>query len=145
MSDAASGGKLYVIGLGPGPEKWVTPEAAEALASVEHVLGYGPYVRRLALAPHQIAHETDNREELDRAKHALELAANGEAVALVSGGDPGVFAMAAAVFEAVEAGPQDWRRLDIQIVPGVTAMLAAAARLGAPLGGDFARSISQTI
>ncbi|MBS0540800.1 MAG: precorrin-3B C(17)-methyltransferase, partial [Proteobacteria bacterium] len=80
---------------------------------------------------------SDNRVELDRARHALALAASGRQVAVVSGGDPGVFAMAAAVFEAVEAGDPAWRTLDIRVEPGVTAMLAAAAEVGAPLGGDF--------
>jgi len=80
---------------------------------------------------------SDNREELARAKEALAKAAEGHAVAVVSGGDPGVFAMAAAVCEAIEAGPDEWRALDVAIVPGVTAMLAVAARCGAPLGHDF--------
>ena len=84
-----------------------------------------------------MAHASDNREELARARAALALAAAGRQVAVVSGGDPGVFAMAAAVCEAVEAGPEEWRRLDIAVLPGVTAMLAVAARCGAPLGHDF--------
>ncbi len=82
-------------------------------------------------------HASDNRVELDRARHALELAAEGRTVGVVSGGDPGVFAMAAAVVEALEGGPEPWRRLDIEVLPGISAMQAAAARLGAPLGGDF--------
>ena len=85
----------------------------------------------------QCRHASDNRVELDRARLALSLAAAGRQVAVVSGGDPGVFAMAAAVFEAVEAGDPAWRALDIRVEPGVTAMLAAAAEVGAPLGGDF--------
>ncbi|MEM9756278.1 MAG: precorrin-3B C(17)-methyltransferase, partial [Pseudomonadota bacterium] len=82
-------------------------------------------------------HETDNREELARARHALDMAADGRRVVIVSSGDPGVFAMAAAVFEAVEAAPAALRDLDIRVLPGITAMLAAAARVGAPLGHDF--------
>jgi precorrin-3B C17-methyltransferase len=128
-----------VVGLGPGPERWLTEEARVLLADATDLVGYGPYVDRVAssLAPHATRHPSDNRVELDRARLALDLAVGGCRVAVVSGGDPGVFAMAAAVFEAVEAGPPAWRALDIVVAPGVTAMLAAAARLGAPLGHDF--------
>lgn len=129
-------GRLSVMGLGPGPEKWLTEEARSALAEATDIVGYAPYVARVPPSG-AIRHASDNRVEVDRARHALELAAAGRRVAVVSGGDPGVFAMAAAVFEAVEAGPVAWRDLDITVVPGITAMLAAAARLGAPLGGDF--------
>ena len=100
-------------------------------------MGYGPYLDRVPARAGQCRHASDNRVELDRARHALSLAAAGRQVAVVSGGDPGVFAMAAAVFEAVETGDPAWRGLDIRVEPGVTAMLAAAAEVGAPLGGDF--------
>jgi precorrin-3B C17-methyltransferase len=103
---------------------------------VSDVVGYAPYVERLTLRPDQRAHASDNRVELDRARLALTLAAEGHAVAVVSGGDPGVFAMAAALFEAIEEKPE-WPALDVAVAPGVTAMQAAAARLGAPLGHDF--------
>jgi precorrin-3B C17-methyltransferase len=126
-----------VIGLGPGPEGWLTPEASEALAAVTDIFGYGPYVARLAPRPGLTIHASDNRVELDRARAALEAAASGRLVGVVSGGDPGVFAMAAAVIEAIEAGDARWRALDIEIAPGISAMHAAAARLGAPLGHDF--------
>lgn len=129
-------GTLFIVGLGPGPEKWLTEEARSALAQATDIVGYAPYVARVPPSA-AIRHASDNRVELDRARHALDLAVSGRCVAVVSGGDPGVFAMAAAVFEAVEAGPPAWRALDITVVPGITAMLAAAARLGAPLGGDF--------
>jgi precorrin-3B C17-methyltransferase len=132
-----SGGKLYVVGLGPGPAAMRTPEAEAALAAAEDLVGYGPYLARVAERPGQRRHASDNREELDRARHALALAAQGRAVAVCSGGDAGVFAMAAAVFEAVEQGEPAWRALEIEVVAGVSAMFAAAARLGAPLGGDF--------
>jgi len=125
-----------VVGLGPGPAEWITPEAGAAITAASDVVGYGRYLDRLALRPDQRAHASDNRAELDRARLALKLAAEGRAVAVVSGGDPGVFAMAAAVFEAVEEDPR-WLDLDIAVAPGVTAMQAAAARLGAPLGHDF--------
>lgn len=130
-------GKLFVIGLGPGNPDQVTPEAHRAVAEATHFFGYKPYVDRLELAPHQQGVPSDNREELARAKEALALAASGKVVAVVSGGDPGVFAMAAAVCEAIEHGAKEWRALDIEIVPGITAMLAVAARAGAPLGHDF--------
>jgi precorrin-3B C17-methyltransferase len=125
-----------IVGLGPGPAEWMTPEASAAVAAASDVVGYGPYVERLALRPDQCTHPSDNRVEMDRARFALKLAAEGREVAVVSGGDPGVFAMAAAVFEAIEDNLQ-WLNLDIQVAPGVTAMQAAAARLGAPLGHDF--------
>jgi precorrin-3B C17-methyltransferase len=130
-------GLLTVVGLGPGPEHWVTPAASAACVEADIILGYSAYTARLRPRSGQIVEATDNREELDRARRALELAASGKNVAVVSGGDPGVFAMAAAVFEAVEAGPAAWRALTIVVEPGVTAMLAAAARIGAPLGHDF--------
>jgi precorrin-3B C17-methyltransferase len=114
----------------------MTQEASAAVASASDVVGYRPYLERLVLRPDQRAHSSDNRVEMDRARLALRLATEGRAVAVVSGGDPGVFAMAAALFEALEEDPQ-WLKLDIQVAPGVTAMQAAAARLGAPLGHDF--------
>jgi precorrin-3B C17-methyltransferase len=132
-----SHGVLYVVGLGPGPERWVTPEVAEVLSRATDIVGYHAYVARFRADPHQTVHGSDNGDELHRARHALELATGGAKVAVVSGGDPGVFAMAAAVFEAIESGPPAWRALRIEVLPGVTAMLAAAARLGAPLGADF--------
>ncbi len=130
-------GRLTVVGLGPGNAGQVTPEAGSAVAEAAFLYGYKPYLDRLDLGPHQQAVASDNREELARAGEALARAAEGHAVAVVSGGDPGVFAMAAAICEAIEAGPPQWRALDIAIVPGVTAMLAVAARCGAPLGHDF--------
>ena len=139
-------GLLTVVGLGPGDPRYLTPAASEALASATDLVGYGPYVDRVPERPGQRRHSSDNRVELDRARFALDLAAKGAHVAVVSGGDPGVFAMAAAVFEAVESGDPEWRSLDIRVEPGITAMLAAAARAGAPLGGDFcAMSLSDNL
>ncbi|WP_406856430.1 precorrin-3B C(17)-methyltransferase [Alsobacter sp. KACC 23698] len=134
---SAGPGRLVVAGLGPAGPDWLTPEASQALADATDVVGYGPYVDRVLERPGLVRHASDNRVEVDRARHALTLAAEGRSVAVVSGGDPGVFAMASAVFEAVEAGPAEWRGLDIRVLPGVSAMQAAAARLGAPLGHDF--------
>jgi precorrin-3B C17-methyltransferase len=130
-------GRLVVIGLGPGSAEQVTPEASRSVAEATFFYGYKPYVDRLGLRDDQRAIASDNREELARAREALEKAAQGHSVAVVSGGDPGVFAMAAAICEAIEAGPVEWRDIELAIVPGVTAMLAVAARAGAPLGHDF--------
>lgn len=130
-------GWLAIAGLGPGDEALITPEVTLALDRATDLIGYAPYVRRVGGRAGLVRHETDNREELDRARHALALAAAGRRVVVVSSGDPGVFAMASAVFEAVESGPAHWRALEIRVLPGVTAMLAAAARAGAPLGHDF--------
>ena len=130
-------GTLYVIGTGPGGARQMTPEALDAASKSTDFLGYGPYLDRLSLRPDQNRVASDNREELDRAQAALVRAAAGGIVCVVSGGDPGVFAMAAAVCEAIDNGPQEWRGVDLVILPGVTAMLAVAARIGAPLGHDF--------
>lgn len=129
-------GTLTIAGLGPGSDAQVTPEVTAALASATDILGYMPYVARVAPRPGLKLHPSDNREEVQRASEALRLAAEGGQVVVVSSGDPGVFAMASAVFEALEQAPQ-YRELPIRVLPGITAMLAAAARAGAPLGHDF--------
>ncbi len=130
-------GSLSVVGLGPGNPQTLTPEAAAALQSADALYGYGPYLARVVPRDGQTRHVSDNREEGARAAAALRHAAEGVNVAIVSGGDPGVFAMAAAVCEQIESGDAAWRKLDVAIVPGITAMLAVAARVGAPLGHDF--------
>lgn len=130
-------GRLYIVGLGPADERWLTLEAQDALAAAQDIIGYEPYVARVPRREGQTRLASDNRVEVDRARDALERTAQGRVVAVVSGGDPGVFAMAAAVFEAIDNGPRAWRDLDICVLPGVSAMQAAAARLGAPLGHDF--------
>jgi precorrin-3B C17-methyltransferase len=130
-------GWLAIAGLGPGAAQLVTPEVTQALAEATDLVGYAPYVARVAARAGLTCHGSDNREELDRAGLALRLAAQGKRVVVVSSGDPGVFAMAAAVFEAVDAGDPSWRDLDIRVLPGISAMFAAAARIGAPLGHDF--------
>jgi precorrin-3B C17-methyltransferase len=139
-------GHLAVVGLGPGDAGCLTPEAETALAGAYALYGYGPYLDRVPPRSGQTRHASDNREERARAAAALRHAAEGARVAVVSGGDPGVFAMAAAVCEEIEAGPASWRELDVAIVPGITAMLAVAARIGAPLGHDFcALSLSDNL
>jgi len=131
-------GSLVVVGLGPGSVDLLTPAATRVLRAATDLVGYGPYLDRISeIVPGQRRHPSDNRVEIERARLALTLAADGGKVAVVSGGDPGVFAMAAAVFEAIEGGDPNWRELDIRVEPGITAVLAAAAEVGAPLGGDF--------
>ena len=130
-------GWLKVVGLGPGSDALVTPEVSQVLSEATDIIGYFPYVARVQKRPGLTLHGSDNRVELDRSKLALSLTSEGKKVAVVSSGDPGVFAMAAAVFEAIEQGPDPWRQLDIEVLPGITAMLAASARAGAPLGHDF--------
>jgi precorrin-3B C17-methyltransferase len=139
-------GRLALVGLGPGDARYRTPEAETAIALADALYGYGPYLARIPLRQHQTRHPSDNREEGARAAAALARAAEGATVAIVSGGDPGVFAMAAAVCEKIEVGPEAWRALDVDIVPGITAMFAVAARVGAPLGHDFcALSLSDNL
>ncbi|APO78725.1 precorrin-3B C17-methyltransferase (plasmid) [Rhizobium etli 8C-3] len=130
-------GILFVIGTGPGSPQQMTPEAHSAVSASTDFFGYGPYLDRLQLRAHQNRHSSDNREEMRRAADALTMAAGGRKVCIVSGGDPGVFAMAAAVCEAIDTGPAEWRSVELVVVPGITAMLAVAARVGAPLGHDF--------
>lgn len=130
-------GWVVIAGLGPGNDDVVTPEVHNAIAEATDIVGYIPYVRRVTPRDGLTLHESDNRVEIDRAQHALEMALEGRRVVVVSSGDPGVFAMASAVFEAVEHGPEIWREIEIRVLPGITAMLAAAAACGAPLGHDF--------
>ncbi|GAA4950864.1 precorrin-2 C20-methyltransferase/precorrin-3B C17-methyltransferase [Nonomuraea thailandensis] len=129
----AGPGEVAVVGLGPAGRPWLTPEAQEALAAATDLVGYGPYVDRVAPNPRQRRHRTDNRVEAERARHALELARDGARVAVVSSGDPGVFAMASAVMEAAA----DFPDVPVRIVPGLTAAQAVAGRVGAPLGHDY--------
>lgn len=144
MTETASTGRtktgwVKIVGLGPGDETMVTTQVQGVIAEATDIVGYIPYVKRIPERPGLTLHATDNRVEIERATHALEMAASGKRVAVVSSGDPGVFAMASAVFEALEAANQPaWLDLDIQVLPGITAMLAASARIGAPMGHDFA-------
>ena len=133
--------QLLVLGLGPGDDALLTQQVRDSIASASDAFGYFPYVERLQGLEHLQLHASDNREELDRARAALNTAAQGRQVLMLSSGDPGVFAMASAVFEVLDhATPEEqarWAAVDVQVLPGITAMLAAAARLGAPLGHDF--------
>ena len=128
--------ELLVVGLGPGPDDWMTPEVSAALAEVEHVVGYGPYVERVPQRAGLQRHASGNTVEIDRARLALDFARKGERVAVVSGGDAGVFGMASAVFEA--AADPLYDDVEIRVLPGLSAVQAVAARAGAPIGGDFA-------
>lgn len=138
---AAARGSLRVVGLGPGDDALMTDQVRASIAAATDAFGYFPYIERLEGLGHLQLHASDNREELDRARAALDLAARGRQVLMLSSGDPGVFAMASAVFEVLEAATpeqqQRWAAVDVEVQPGITAMLAAAARLGAPLGHDF--------
>ena len=129
-------GWLCVAGLGPGSNSLITAEVQQTLDRATDVVGYVPYVARVPEREGLHRHSTDNRVERERAEHALSMAANGQRVVIVSSGDPGVFAMAAAVFEIIAEEPQ-YEAVNLTILPGITAMLAAAARIGAPLGHDF--------
>ena len=134
--EAAGAAELLVVGLGPGPDGWITPEVTAALAGVGHVVGYAPYVNRVPQREGLQRHASGNTVEVDRARFALDLALQGEQVAVVSGGDAGVFGMASAVYEA--ATDPRYAAVPIRVLPGVSAVQAVAARAGAPLGGDFA-------
>ncbi len=130
-------GRVIVVGLGPGDPNQITPQVAHAINQATDVIGYFPYVARINPKKSVKLHPSGNRVEIERAEHALALAHEGSKVLIVSSGDPGIFAMAAALFEALEKNLSRWQNIDIEILPGITAMIAAAARVGAPLGHDF--------
>jgi len=132
-----SAGWISVVGLGPGAAGWITPEAQQALTEATDLVGYHTYLDRVPVRSGQRRFGSDNKVEADRARHALSLAESGSRVCVVSSGDPGIFAMASAVLECVDQGPPAWHSLDIRIIPGLSAMQAAASRVGAPLGHDF--------
>ncbi|MDO4784671.1 MAG: precorrin-3B C(17)-methyltransferase [Propionibacteriaceae bacterium] len=127
---------VHVVGLGPGPERWLTPEASQVLAEVDHVVGYAPYVNRVPQRAGLVRHASGNTVEVERARAALDLALAGERVAVVSGGDAGIFGMASAVFEAAQ--DERYAGVEIEVHPGLTAAQAAAAKAGAALGADWA-------
>ncbi|HXW71044.1 MAG TPA: precorrin-3B C(17)-methyltransferase [Methylocella sp.] len=129
-------GRLRIVGIGPGGEDWLTKEASRSITEANDLVGYSAYIDRLPHNGGQRRHPSGNGTELERARHALRLTEEGRDVALISGGDPGIFAMAAAVFEVLDRDPR-WRGVDIRVCPGISAMQAAAARIGAPLGHDF--------
>ncbi|MGH2796212.1 MAG: precorrin-3B C(17)-methyltransferase [Thermoleophilaceae bacterium] len=134
---ASAQGCLTVVGLGPAGREWLTPEAQTVLAEADELVGYGPYLARVPERKGQRRQASDNRNETERARVALDLAASGKRVAVVSSGDPGIFAMAAAVLEVVDEAGGTYSQTAVRVVPGLSAMQAAAARVGAPLGHDF--------
>ncbi|TQF68362.1 precorrin-3B C(17)-methyltransferase [Rhodococcus spelaei] len=129
-------GYVTVVGLGPGDDAWTTPEVRDELARATDVVGYTTYVNRVPVRPGQIRHASDNKVESERAAMALDLAKRGARVVVVSSGDPGVFAMAAAVIEM--AADEQWSDVPVRVLPGMTAANAVASRVGAPLGHDYA-------
>ncbi|TVR10000.1 MAG: precorrin-3B C(17)-methyltransferase, partial [Phormidium sp. GEM2.Bin31] len=133
-------GHLAIVGTGPGSAEWMSPQVRQRLQEATDWVGYTTYLNLVESlrSPRIQRHESDNRVEGDRARQALDLAATGRRVVLVSSGDPGIFAMAAAVFEVLETGKTpDWQEVEIEVCPGISAMQAAAAQVGAPLGHDF--------
>ncbi|PCJ37580.1 MAG: precorrin-3B C(17)-methyltransferase [Moraxellaceae bacterium] len=131
--------KLYVIGTGPGDLNWLTPAAKQAIEQSTDLVAYGLYLRLLGeLTEGKTCHEQDLGEEISRARNALDLAASGKTTSLISSGDIGIFAMATLVFELLDTSPKaEWSNVDIEVLPGISAMQAAASRVGAPLGHDF--------
>jgi precorrin-2 C20-methyltransferase/precorrin-3B C17-methyltransferase len=129
-------GRVDVVGLGPGGRDWLTPQARAALAAADHLVGYGPYLERVPESARQLRHASDNRVEAERAAHALDLALAGGRVAVVSSGDPGVFAMASVVVELAAA--ERYADVEVRVIPGLTAAQAVASQVGAPLGHDYA-------
>jgi precorrin-2 C20-methyltransferase / precorrin-3B C17-methyltransferase len=130
-------GRVSVVGIGPAGPDWLTPDAQAELAAADELIGYHTYLARVPERRGQRRHASDNRVEADRARHALELAAAGARVAVVSSGDPGIFAMASAVLEVLDESSGSLADVEVRVVPGLSAMQAAAARVGAPLGHDF--------
>ncbi|HNM84598.1 MAG: precorrin-2 C(20)-methyltransferase [Mycobacterium sp.] len=134
MRREPSGGSVVVVGLGPGDAQWMTPQSRRELAAATDLIGYGPYLDRVAGRPDQQRHPSDNTDEPERARLACELASQGRSVAVVSSGDPGVFAMATAVLEEAVG----WPDVEVRVIPAMTAAQAVASRVGAPLGHDYA-------
>jgi precorrin-2 C20-methyltransferase / precorrin-3B C17-methyltransferase len=128
---------VMIVGLGPGDPAWLTPEAAAAIAEATDLVGYRPYLARVPVRPGQDRHASGNTVEAERSALALDLAAEGRRVVVVSSGDPGVFAMAAAVLEQAVTGGERWAGVPVTVLPGITAAQAVAARAGAPLGHDY--------
>ena len=130
-------GRVTVVGIGPGRSDWCTPAVLGRIAEATDLVGYAPYLDMLDRPTGGRRHPSDNRVEADRAGHALDIAEAGGDVVVVSSGDPGVFAMASAVLEQLDAYPDRWRNVAVEVLPGITAAQAVASRVGAPLGHDF--------
>lgn len=130
-------GRLTVVGLGPGRPDWCLPEVADRLRTATDLVGYGPYLDLIGVPTVGVRHPSDNRVEADRSRHALDLAVAGGDVVVVSSGDPGIFAMASAIMEQLDADRDRWSDVEVEILPGITAAQSVASRVGAPLGHDF--------
>ena len=130
-------GRLTVVGLGPGRADWCLPEVADRLRTATDLVGYGPYLDLIPVPTVGVRHPSDNRVEAHRSRRALDLAAAGGEVVVVSSGDPGIFAMASAVMEQLDADRDRWSVVEVEILPGITAAQSVASRVGAPLGHDF--------
>ncbi|NJR52323.1 MAG: precorrin-3B C(17)-methyltransferase, partial [Leptolyngbyaceae cyanobacterium CSU_1_3] len=132
-------GKLAIVGTGPGSAEWMSPQVKAILDAATDLVGYTPYLDLIgSLAEGKLRHDSDNREEEARARMALDLAAEGRSVVVVSSGDPGIYAMATAIFEVIDRNAKpEWDSIDIRVAPGISAMQAAAALIGAPIGHDF--------
>jgi precorrin-2 C20-methyltransferase/precorrin-3B C17-methyltransferase len=137
-------GRVDVVGLGPAGRDWLTPQALAVLSAADDIVGYAPYVDRVPPNSRQRRHGSDNRVEAQRAEFALDLALRGRRVAVVSSGDPGVFAMATAVLEAA-AGDERFAAVPVDVIPGLTAAQAVASQAGAPLGHDYMISLSDNL
>ncbi|MGI9500927.1 MAG: precorrin-3B C(17)-methyltransferase, partial [Geminicoccaceae bacterium] len=131
-------GHLTIVGIGPGADGWRSPEADRLLEQADHWIGYQGYLDLLTRPGHVEARGFALGEEEDRARAAIELAAKGEKVALISSGDAGIYAMASLVFELLDQSDKPaWQRIEVTMTPGISALQAAASRAGAPLGHDF--------
>ena len=139
IQEPISNGKLSIIGTGPGAAKWMSPEVKEILEDATDFVGYKTYINLVKeFTKGKTIHASDNRVELDRARLALNLATEGKSVVIVSSGDPGIYGMAAAVFEVLDTEPNtNWNEINIHVAPGISAAQAAAAAIGAPIGHDF--------
>ncbi len=133
-------GRLFVVGIGPGQNAWRSPEVSRMVQEASDLVGYSLYLDIISeISEGKIRHDFDLGKEEDRVRHAMELAGEGKDVALVCSGDAGIYAMATLVFELLaDGGLSDAAsRIAIEVSPGISALQAAAARAGAPLGHDF--------
>ena len=132
-------GKVWIVGIGPGADKWMSPEVRDILIAATDFVGYKTYVNLVKeFTKGKTIHASDNRVELDRARLALNLASEGKSVVIISSGDPGIYGMASAVFEVLDHdADRKWNQIDIHVAPGISAVQAAAAAIGAPIGHDF--------
>ena len=130
-------GSVTIVGLGPGSKELISPEVSKAIESATDIIGYEKYTNRIEKRKNLTIHSSDNRHEISRAKLAIDLALQGKQTVIVSSGDPGIFAMSAAFFETLEKTSKNIQNIEIKVLPGISSMLAASSKVGAPLGHDF--------